>query len=233
MSNKPIKILLVEDDDSLGFMLKDNLGEKGWKVKLCEDGAKALTAFHNDEYDLCIFDVMLPLLDGFSLAKKIRKINTQVPIIFLTARNMAEDRLKGFEIGADDYVTKPFSIDELKYRIEAILKRTYGVKSSSDEKDVLHVGNTILDVNNHLLKFDDQTIKLTHKEAKIIRLFFSYPDKVIERETFLKTVWQNDGFFVARSMDVFISKIRKYIKPDVSLTIENVHGIGYVLNVKN
>ena len=232
MTREKTHILLVEDDESLGYMLKDNLRSNGWSVKLCPNGALGLTAFHNEAFDICVFDVMLPKMDGFTLAEKVRKVNIDVPIIFLTARGMDEDRLKGFELGADDYITKPFSIQELIYRIEAILKRTYGLRSSADKKGILQVGNTTLYLDNHILEVNGKSTKLTNKEANIIKLFFLYPGKLIERETFLKSIWQDDGFFVARSMDVFVSKIRKHLRPDAALSLENVRGVGYILNVK-
>ena len=227
--NETRQILLVEDDESLGFLIKDNLDAYGWNVHLCASGEKALTAFHHQLFDLCIFDIMLPHKDGFELAVEIRKYNQSVPIVFLTARNQIDDRIRGFQIGADDYVCKPFSIEEFRYRIEAIFKRLFGSFPSSEETSVLKVSNTTLDVHNLLLNSNGAITRLTYKECKLLQLFFRHFEKVIEREVFLKTVWEEDGFFVARSMDVFVSRLRKYLTSDHQLKIENIRGIGYIL----
>jgi DNA-binding response OmpR family regulator len=218
--------MLVEDDESLGFLIKDTLNGLGWNVSLYSDGEKGLTAFHNHVFDLCILDVMLPHKNGFELARSIRRYNQQVPIIFLTAKSQSEDRIRGFQIGADDYVCKPFNIDEFKYRIEAILKRTAGFRLNTD---LLNVNDSVLDLHNLVLNANGSITQLTYKEAKLLELFFRHPDKVIEREVFLKTVWEEDGFFVARSMDVFISRLRKYLQADGTLRIENIRAIGYIL----
>jgi DNA-binding response OmpR family regulator len=225
------EILLVEDDESLGFLIKDTLGVHGWNVHLFSTGEKGLTAFHSNTFDLCILDVMLPEKDGFTLAEEIRKFNQQVPIMFLTARTQTQDRIRGFQIGADDYVCKPFSVEEFKYRIEAILKRT---KVSGKEKNngVLKLSASTLDLHNQMLDSNGVTTRLTHKEAKLLEMFFRYKGKLIERDIFLKTIWEDDGFFVARSMDVFVSKVRKYLKSDSGLVIENVRAIGYILKEK-
>jgi DNA-binding response OmpR family regulator len=221
-------ILLVEDDESLGFLIKDTLSIHGWNVHLFANGEKGLTAFHNIQFDLCILDVMLPEKDGFTLAEEIRKFDQQIPIMFLTARSQTQDRIRGFQIGADDYVCKPFSVEEFKYRIEAILKRT---KPFAHDKNngVLQISNSKLDIHNQLLDANGVTTRLTHKETKLLEMFFRYKGKLIERDVFLKTIWEDDGFFVARSMDVFVSKLRKYLKNDTVLSIENVRSIGYIL----
>ena len=225
---KQREIMLVEDDESLGFLIKDSLDAHGWKVNLYPTGEKGLTAFHNHRFDLCILDIMLPQKDGFTLATEIRKYNQQVPIVFLTAKSQTEDRIRGFQAGADDYVCKPFSIEEFKYRIEAILKRTHE-DSPSAEISVLKVSHSTLDIHNLLLDSNGLVTRLTHKESKLLQLFFRHSGKVIEREVFLKSIWEDDGFFVARSMDVFVSKLRKYLKPDNRLRIENIRGVGYIL----
>ncbi|AYB30046.1 response regulator transcription factor [Chryseolinea soli] len=219
-------ILLVEDDESLGFLLKDTLEGYGWSVRLCPNGEQGLSAFHSHAFDLCILDIMLPRKDGFDLALEIRKYNQQVPIVFLTAKNQTADRIRGFQVGADDYVCKPFSIEEFKYRIEAILKRSMG---TADRTPVLKAGRSTLDVHNLSLCANGVTTRLTYKECKVLQIFFRHGGKVIERDVFLKTVWEDDGFFVARSMDVFVSKLRKYLRSDDTLRIENVRGIGYIL----
>lgn len=223
--------MLVEDDESLGFLIKDSLDGLGWDVHLYSDGEKGLSAFYSNTFDLCILDVMLPYKDGYELAGDIRKYNQQIPIIFLTAKGQTEDRIRGFQIGADDYVCKPFSIEEFKYRVEAILKRTAGIPSSTDRSGMLTAGLSTLDPRNLVLNANGMVTQLTYKEAKLLEIFFRHHDAVIERELFLKTVWEEDGFFVARSMDVFISRIRKYLQPDPNLRIENIRAIGYILKV--
>ncbi|HEY9045684.1 MAG TPA: response regulator transcription factor [Ohtaekwangia sp.] len=228
MSERP-QIMLVEDDESLGFLIKDTLDAHGWHVHLYASGEKGLSAFHSHTFDLCILDVMLPEKDGFDLAAEVRKYNQRIPIVFLTARNQLEDRIRGFQIGADDYVCKPFSIQEFKYRIEAILKRTVDANSSVDKSLLLKAGKTTLDVHNLLLNANGEHTRLTYKECRLLQLFFRHTGKVIERDVFLKAIWEDDGFFVARSMDVFVSKLRKYLKNDDALKIENIRGIGYIL----
>lgn len=224
-----LKIMLVEDDESLGFLIKDSLDELGWKVHLYGDGEKGLSAFHNQTFDLCILDIMLPRRDGYDLAQDIRKYNKQVPIIFLSAKSQTEDRIRGFQIGADDYVCKPFSIEEFKYRIEAVLKRSGGVPTSADRMGYLKAGRSSLDLHNLLLNSNGITTQLTYKEAKLLEMFFRHRNKLIERDVFLKTVWEQDGFFVARSMDVFVSRLRRYLRTDPLLKIENIRAIGYIL----
>jgi two-component system OmpR family response regulator len=225
------KIMLVEDDESLGFLLKDAMESYGWSVALLRNGEKGLTAFHNDLYDLCVLDVMLPNKDGFELAGEIRKYNQRVPIVFLTARSQVDDRIRGFQIGADDYVCKPFSMEEFRYRIDAILKRSMGIQSAADRNSILKVSRTMLDVNNLTLDVDGEIVTLTHKECQLIQMFFRHAGKVIERDVFLKAIWEDDGFFVARSMDVFVSRVRKYLNHDPHLRIDNIRGVGYVLKV--
>lgn len=228
-----LKIMLVEDDESLGFLIKDSLDGFGWNVHLYSDGEKGLTAFHNNCFDLCILDIMLPSKDGYDLAQDIRRYNQHIPIIFLTAKSQTEDRIRGFQIGADDYVCKPFSIEEFKYRIEAVLKRTAGLRPSTDRTGILTAGVSTLDLRNLILNSNSKVTQLTYKEAKLLEMFFRHRNTLIERELFLKTVWEEDGFFVARSMDVFISRLRKYLQPDTRLKIENIRGIGYILKELN
>jgi len=225
--------MLVEDDESLGFLIKDTLDACGWNVHLYPNGEKGLTAFHNSDFDLCILDVMLPQRDGFDLAMEIRKYNQTVPIVFLTAKSQTEDRIRGFQIGADDYVCKPFSIQEFKYRIEAILKRSSPKSLSDKETSLLNVSKSSLDVHNLTLNSNGVVTRLTYKECKLLQMFFRHCDKLIERDVFLKTVWEDDGFFVARSMDVFVSKLRKYLSSDKAIRIENIRGIGYIMKIVN
>jgi two-component system, OmpR family, response regulator len=226
------EIMLVEDDESLGFLIKDSLDACGWNVRLYPTGEKGLTAFHNHTFDLCILDIMLPQKDGFTLATEIRRYNQQIPIVFLTAKSQTEDRIRGFQIGADDYVCKPFSIEEFKYRLEAILKRTKGEQLSA-QVPLLTISNTTLDVHNLILDSNGTITRLTHKECKLLQMFFRHSGRLIEREVFLKSIWEDDGFFVARSMDVFVSKLRKYLRADERLRIENIRGVGYILKEMN
>ncbi|MBT1690305.1 response regulator transcription factor [Dawidia soli] len=223
------QIMVVEDDESLGFLIQDSLSTHGWAVQLYTTGEKGLTAFHNNTFDLCILDVMLPEKDGFDLAREIRKYNQGIPIVFLSAKNQTEDRIKGFQIGADDYVSKPFSLEEFKYRIEAILKRTGSQTTPADKASVLQIADSALDIHNLLLTAGGIPTRLTYKECSMLQLFFRHPDKVIERDVFLKTIWEDDGFFVARSMDVFVSRLRKYLSHDTALRIENIRAVGYIL----
>jgi len=221
--------MLVEDDESLGFLIKDSLDGLGWKVHLYKDGEKGLSAFHHNSFDLCILDIMLPNKDGYDLAQDIRRYNQHVPIIFLTAKSQTEDRIRGFQIGADDYVCKPFSIEEFKYRIEAVLKRSIGLRTTADRTAQLKAGYSALDLHSHVLNSNGTVTQLTYKESKLLEMFFRHCNKLIEREVFLKTIWEDDGFFVARSMDVFVSKLRKYLKADTRLRIENIRSVGYIL----
>lgn len=225
------KIMLVEDDESLGFLLKDAMQSYGWTVALFASGEKGLTAFHNDIYDLCVLDIMLPDKDGFELAASIRKYNQRVPIVFLTARSQVNDRIRGFQTGADDYVCKPFSMEEFRYRIDAILKRSLGAEMTAGRSEVLKVSESTLHVHNLMLDVCGVATRLTYKECKLLEMFFRHAGRVIEREVFLKAVWEDDGFFVARSMDVFVSRVRKFLRNDPALRIENIRGVGYILKV--
>ncbi len=223
---KEIKILLVEDDLNLGFVIQDNLKHAGFKVHLSQDGKEGLNAFAGDKYDLCLFDVMLPKKDGFSLAEDVRKMNSTVPIIFLTAKSQTEDKIRGFKLGADDYITKPFSMDELLLRIEAILKRMGDYKTS---KDLHNIGKYQFDVNNYTLVFGEAQKKLTKKEAEILKILSEQKGKVVERELILNMVWGDDSYFNGRSLDVFITKLRKYLNQDEGIAIKNIHGVGFSL----
>ncbi len=226
--NDTINILLVEDDINLGYVIQDNLGLLGYNVHLSKDGKEGLKDFNSGKYDLCLLDVMLPKKDGFSLAEDIRKVDAEVPIFFLTARTMEEDRIKGFKMGADDYITKPFSMDELQLRIEAILKRTG--KHIKVDTDKIQIGKYWFDIVNYQLTADGEEKKLTKKEAEILKLLAQQKDKVVERELILNMVWGDDNYFNGRSLDVFITKLRKYLKSDPNIQIKNIHGIGFVLS---
>ena len=224
---KKIKVLLAEDDANLGLLLKEYLVAKGYDTTLCEDGDKAYDAFLKNPFDIGIFDVMMPHLDGFTLAKDIRLINSEIPIIFLTAKSMKDDVLEGFKLGADDYMTKPFSIEELLVRIEAVLRRAGGKQESKQEE--FKLGRFLFDSKKQLLHDGDKAIKLTTKESELLKLLCNNMNEVLERNFALKTIWLDDNYFNARSMDVYITKLRKHLKPEPEIEIINVHGKGYKL----
>jgi DNA-binding response OmpR family regulator len=221
------KILLVEDDPSLGFVIKDNLSLKGYDVTLCRDGEEGERSFLANKFNLCIFDVMLPKKDGFTLARNVRKKNDTVPILFLTAKAMMEDKLEGFSTGADDYITKPFSLEELLCRIEVFLRRTPAIIPTVDR--IVFLGNYEFDFNNLTLKSNSSEKTLTQKEAEVLKLLYHNRQRVLKREEILKHVWGDDDYFMGRSLDVFISKLRKYLKEDPSVQIVNYHGVGFKL----
>lgn len=223
-------ILLVEDDVNLGFILCDELKAQGYDVKLCLDGKEGIQEFHNKTYHLCILDVMMPRKDGFTLAKEIRAINTDTPILFLTAKSMTEDRVEGFKVGGDDYLTKPFSSEELQLRIKALLKRV-NIKLEEDEEKIFKIGNYYFDSENYTLKTDHFEKILTKKEAQILKVLIKYKNQVTPRDIILNAVWGQDDYFVGRSMDVFITKIRKYLKEDPRIQITNIHGIGFKFEI--
>jgi len=220
---------LVEDDPSLGFVIKDNLAINGYDVTLCTDGEEAERAFNNSLFNLCIFDVMLPRKDGFSLARCVRKKDKRVPILFLTAKSMTEDKLDGFRAGADDYVVKPFSMEELIFRIEVFLKRSR-IEFGREDKIFL-IGQYEFDFAKLLLKNRTTEKSLTQKEAEVLKLLFEHRERVLKREEILRQVWGDDDYFMGRSMDVFISKLRKYLREDESIQIVNYHGVGFKLEI--
>lgn len=228
-----IKVLLVEDDPSLGFVVKDNLTELGYNIKWCKDGNDAFTSFFQDKFDICLLDVMLPKRDGFSLAKEIRIVNREVPILFLTAKSQIDDKIEGFKAGGDDYLTKPFAIEELHARIQAILKRTQSKKmyQQPEKKEIFEIGNYTFNYKNLELTCDDFSKVLTRLEADLLRLLCIHKNQVLEREIALNIVWGKDDYFLGRSMDVFITKLRKYLKEDARIQIINVHGVGFKLIV--
>ena len=226
------KILLVEDDINLGFVVQDTLKLEGFKVHLSKDGKEGLLQFNKESYDLCLIDVMMPKKDGFSLAEDIRKINADVPIVFLTARGEAEDKIKGLRIGADDYITKPFSSEELTLRIKAILKRNPIFKTDAREKAKYKIGQYLFDFLNFELQLGDKRKKLTKKEAELLKLLAEHQGQVIEREILANMIWGDDSYFVGRSMDVFITKLRKYLVDDPAISIINIHGVGFRLEIE-
>ncbi|PIQ16133.1 MAG: DNA-binding response regulator [Flavobacteriales bacterium CG18_big_fil_WC_8_21_14_2_50_32_9] len=225
MSEK-IKLLLAEDDTNLGNLLSDFLKAKGYEVTLASNGEEAYSFFIKGNYHLCLLDVMMPVKDGFTTAKEIRKINTSIPIIFLTAKSMKEDTLKGFEVGADDYISKPFSMEELLARISAVLRRTI------DEVEAQHetfftIGNYTFDYQKRHLTHQGEFVKLTSKESDLLRLLCLNENKVLDRTHALKAIWEDDNYFNARSMDVYIAKLRKHLNKDENIEIINVHGKGF------
>jgi DNA-binding response OmpR family regulator len=220
------QILYVEDDETLAFLTNDALSEEGYNVHHYINGADALTAFKKDTFDLCVLDVMLPVMDGFALAEKLRALNTQVPIIFVTAKSMKEDRIKGLTIGADDYITKPFSIEELILKINIFLKRRF-IKSDLDQ--IVNIGSTSFDFKNLTLDYKGEVKKLTQRQGELMQQLYLNMNTVVSRKDLLERVWGKEDYFLGRSMDVFISKLRKHLSPDDSVHIENVHGVGFRL----
>lgn len=227
-------ILLVEDDTNLGAVLQEYMGIKGYAVELCRDGESGWERFQNGGFDLCILDVMMPKKDGLTLARSIREVDAHIPIVFLTAKSMQNDKIEGFKIGADDYITKPFSIEELLLRVQAILRRargsaTPGGNGIGAEKSIFHIGDYVFDYPNQTLSHPTETRQLTSREAELLRLLCLNVNQVLKREVALTNVWGDDNYFNGRSMDVFITKLRKYLKLDDSVEISNVHGSGYKL----
>jgi DNA-binding response OmpR family regulator len=222
------KILLVEDDSSLGFVIKDNLLHKGYAVTLCKNGEEGEQTFNQQPFDLCIFDVMMPKKDGFSLAQAIREKNKEVPILFITAKSMLEDKIAGFQSGGDDYIVKPFSMEELYLRMEVFLRRSNGVKAA---ESFYTLGEFAFDCHNLTLQHSSGNKTLTQKEAEVLKLLCVHKERVLKREEILTSVWGDDDYFMGRSLDVFISKLRKYLKEDPKVEIVNYHGVGFRLEV--
>ena len=231
MTDRKANILLVEDDPNLGFVIQDALKRQGYAVHLCRDGKEGLKYFNEHAYDLCVLDVMLPNKDGFSLAEDIRLTDDRVPIIFLTAKSQTDDRIAGFKAGGDDYLTKPFSHEELALRIEAILRRTIDKTGEERRREEFELGDYIFDHRDLMLKHPEEDRKLTRKEAEVLRLLCMHQDQVLPRELVLNMVWGDDTYFLGRSLDVFISRLRKYLKRDPRVQINNVHGVGFKLQV--
>ena len=222
-----LKILLCEDDENLGMLLREYLQAKGFEAVLCPDGEVGYREFQKAKFDICVLDVMMPKKDGFALAQDIRQQNAEMPIIFLTAKVLKEDILEGFKIGADDYITKPFSMEELVLRIEAILRRVKGKKSR--ENTVSHTGRFTFDTQKQLLTIGEKQTKLTTKENELLALLCAHSNEILQRDYALKTIWIDDNYFNARSMDVYITKRRKHLKDDDQIEIINSHGRGYKL----
>ena len=223
------RVLLAEDDRNLGTILKAYLEAKGFPTTLCVNGDEAYNNFLKSEFDFCIFDVMMPVKDGFTLAKDIRKTNRKIPILFLTAKSLQDDKLTGFQVGADDYITKPFSMEELLVRMKAILRRTEPAMKPEHENKVFKLGRYTFELNRQILRFDDEEQKLTSKESMLLLILCENENEVVDRSIALKKVWDDDSYFNARSMDVYVAKLRKFLKKDETVQIINVHGIGFRL----
>ncbi len=220
------KVLYVEDDDTLAFLTNDTLSQEGYDVQHHEDGASALKAFNTESFDICVIDVMLPVMDGFTLAEKIREVNSQVPIIFVTAKSLKEDKIKGLKIGADDYITKPFSIEELILKINVFLRRRF---VNTDKIESFVIGKYTFDFANLHLHNDEEKIKLTQREGELLQQLLLHKNDIVSRKDLLERVWGKEDYFLGRSMDVFISRLRKHLSGDQSVKIENIHGVGFRL----
>lgn len=221
------RILYVEDDPNLAFATKDNLEEFDYEVVHAPDGVKALEHFGKDHFDICVLDIMLPKMDGFTLAEKIRNSDSQVPILFLTARALQEDKIKGLKLGADDYITKPFSIEELKLRIDVFLRRSKSEQPLPTKADSSKVGKYTFDFQKLTLGINGSSQNLTFREAEVLKYLSERPDQVIRRDELLKAIWGDDDYFMGRSLDVFISRLRKYLSADPDIKIDNIHGVGF------
>lgn len=226
--DKKINLLLAEDDKNLGSILKTYLEAKGFQTTLCENGQEALEAFKKNEFNFCILDVMMPVMDGFTLAKEIRKIDKNIPFLFLTAKSIQEDKFQGFELGADDYITKPFSMEELLLRLKAILRRS-NVSEHQHKNHIYKFGKYTFDYDRQLLSLGKSQNKLTSKEAELLRLLCDNLNEVLDRTVALNKIWYDDSYFNARSMDVYITKLRKFLKDDSDVELINVHGVGFKL----
>jgi two-component system, OmpR family, response regulator len=229
MEKSQMNVLLAEDDRNLGNILKNFLEAKGYPTTLCINGREAVDAYKKKEFYFCILDIMMPVRDGFYVAKEIRSMNPKVPLMFLTAKGMQEDKLKGFESGADDYITKPFNMDELLMRMQAILRRSEEAPKIQDTENIFQVGNYTFDYNRQTLSIKGKEKKLTSKEAGLLRLLCTNANEVLERSIALNKIWSDDSYFNARSMDVYIVKLRKYLREDPTVELINVHGVGFKL----
>ncbi len=229
---KSIKLLLVEDDDALRFIVKDNLERNSYQVDTAENGEQALKLYKENVYNLVILDVMLPKIDGFKVAEQIRKSDEQIPIIFLTARSMTEDKIAGLTIGGDDYITKPFNLEELLLKIKIFLKRSNSTINGQQEESTEKIGKFIFIPDQLSLSFEENIKKLTIKETELIKLFVQNKNRVLSRKEILETIWGSNDYFLGRSLDVFISRLRKYFKADPDIKIVNIHGIGFRFSVK-
>lgn len=228
MPKEKLKILLAEDDLHLGVLLVDHLESEGFDVKLCKDGELALKAFNSGSFQLCLLDVMMPKMDGFALAKAIREKDKKIPLIFITAKSLKEDKLKGYDIGADDYITKPFDEEELLWKIKALIRR---MPDDKNPNEIITIGKYSFDVSNQSLSIQGNVKRITEKECEILKYLSKNRNQIIKREEMLKELWGENDYFLGRSLDVFITKIRKYLKDDAALQIENVFGVGFIFKV--
>lgn len=228
MTDNQWHILLAEDDLNLGFLLVEFLESSGLSVKLCRDGEAALSSLRNSSFDLCIFDVMLPKFDGFALAERVQHAHPGMPLIFLTARSMKADKMRGYELGADDYITKPFDEDELLCRIKAVMNRVKTDNTPVDQP--LSIGSYRFDVRNQLLLLGDEERRLTSRETEILRMLCASQNRIVRREEILTALWGENDYFAGRSLDVFISKLRKYFAGDPNIRIENIPRVGFLLS---
>lgn len=224
------KILYAEDDETIAFLTQDNL-ESQYEVVHCANGEEAFSCFQTQDFDICLLDIMMPKMDGFQLAENIRKINSEIPIIFLSAKTLKEDRIKGLKIGADDYLVKPFSIEELMLKIEIFLKRSH--KKLFQVNHILNIGDFQFDSKNYTVSKNGNEVKLTQRESELLKFFVENKNKVVKREEILKAVWGDDDYFMGRSLDVFISRLRKIFVDESSISIENLHGIGFRFRVNS
>lgn len=221
-------LLYVEDDESLNWVTRDNLEERGYHLTCCTDGQEALDVIRAQKFDLCILDVMLPKVDGFTLARELRKTDDQTPILFLTAKSLAEDRLKGLRLGGDDYLVKPFSIEELALKVDIFLRRRQVIRDEAPAE--YQLGGYTFNYQNLVLRFGEEERRLTQREAELLKYFLDRPQQVLRRGDILESVWGKDDYFLGRSLDVFISRLRKYLKREPGILIENIHGIGFRLH---
>jgi DNA-binding response OmpR family regulator len=220
----PTKVLYAEDDETLAFLTRDNLEQNHYEVTHCTDGKSCLEVFKKESFDICIFDIMLPKMDGFELTTEIRKLNTDIPVLFLSAKILKEDRIKGLKIGADDYLVKPFSMEELLLKIEIFLARS---KKNATSIHEYTVGKFRFDPTDHSLSTATESISLTQRESELLKLFLENRNKVLKREQILTALWGDDSYFMGRSLDVFISRLRKLLSGEKGISIENLHGVGF------
>lgn len=233
MDSMKIKVLLAEDDPNLGMVLKTYLEAKGFDVHLTVNGEEAFQSFVKNSYNICLFDIMMPLKDGYALAREIRTHDKKIPILFTTAKSMQQDVLEGFESGADDYITKPFSMEELLVRMKAIIRRSHPELLGENIQDHFLIGKYSFEYKRQVLSIGDQSQKLTSKEADLLKLLCERKNDVLDRSYALIKIWNDDSYFNARSMDVYITKLRKYLKQDPEIELMNVHGVGFKLVVND
>jgi len=230
MAERKIRVLLAEDDASLAYVIADNLNDAGYEVVICKDGQSAIDRFDKNKFDICLLDIMMPNQDGFTVAKKIRQQSDIVPILFISAKSLEEDRIKGFKTGADDYIVKPFSIEELLLRMEVFLRRTR--KIESQEQASYKIGQSVFYPGALRLETPAGSVTVTQKEAELLVFLCQHPNLVLKRDEILLNVWGKDDYFLGRSMDVFMTKMRKLLKPDASLNLETIHGLGFRFNAQ-